>query len=468
MKKRLISLSYAYRYAIVFWLLVLIRMFFNGVLPLMDKTEARYGEIARLMSETGNWITPQIDYTIPFWAKPPLSTWASALSISIFNSTEFFVRLPYLLALVLIALFISKYRSTPKQSYYLPGIILISLPEFYLHAGVVSTDTFLTLSIAATMLGFWEAMQDQAKQFWGYVFFAGLGLGLLAKGPIIGILTLPPIFLWLLFTKSFKRAFTKLPLISGTILSLVISLPWYILAELRTPGFLDYFIVGEHFERYFNSEWKGDKYGFPKQQPLGIAWLFLILFLLPWSIALINLIIRKGKTFLQHRWLIFLGLWMLWTPFFFTTSKSLIHPYILPSCLPVSLLIIHFWEELKNKKVYFKIAVGLPILIFMVQLSGIAKPLYEHTTDKYLIAATSQELPLYSLEQKTYSSQFYSQGTIKIISQEEFTQKLDATTAFRILLSKAQWSALDIETQSKLTQKDCNKKRCSYHFIPLN
>jgi len=104
----------------------------------------------------------------------------------------------------------------------------------------------------------------------------------------------------------------------------------------------------------------------------------------------------------------------------------------------------------------------------MVQLSGIAKPLYEHTTDKYLIAATSQELPLYSLEQKTYSSQFYSQGTIKIISQEEFTQKLDATTAFRILLSKAQWSALDIETQSKLTQKDCNKKRCSYHFIPLN
>ena len=52
---------YPVRYALLFWTLVGIRMYFNGVLPLMDKTEARYGEIARLMRETGNWITPQID-----------------------------------------------------------------------------------------------------------------------------------------------------------------------------------------------------------------------------------------------------------------------------------------------------------------------------------------------------------------------------------------------------------------------
>ena len=70
------SFCYTHRYALVFWALVILRMLFNAVLPLMDKTEARYGEIARIMSETGNWITPQIDYGIPFWAKPPLSTWA--------------------------------------------------------------------------------------------------------------------------------------------------------------------------------------------------------------------------------------------------------------------------------------------------------------------------------------------------------------------------------------------------------
>ena len=76
-------------------LLIFIRAFFNGALPLMDKTEARYGEIARLMAETGEWVVLQIDYGVPFWAKPPLSTWASALSISLFGAHEFFVRLPY-------------------------------------------------------------------------------------------------------------------------------------------------------------------------------------------------------------------------------------------------------------------------------------------------------------------------------------------------------------------------------------
>jgi 4-amino-4-deoxy-L-arabinose transferase-like glycosyltransferase len=83
------QLLFTHRHALSFWILVLIRGYFNAVLPLMDKTEARYGEIARLMSETGNWITPQIDYGLPFWAKPPLSTWASALSISILAVLNF-------------------------------------------------------------------------------------------------------------------------------------------------------------------------------------------------------------------------------------------------------------------------------------------------------------------------------------------------------------------------------------------
>tara|TARA_B100001778_G_scaffold294874_1_gene266776 strand:+ start:124 stop:411 length:288 start_codon:yes stop_codon:yes gene_type:complete len=58
-------------YAIIFWVMILIRGIFNYEIPLTDNTEARYAEIARIMSETQNWITLQIDYGIPFWAKPP-------------------------------------------------------------------------------------------------------------------------------------------------------------------------------------------------------------------------------------------------------------------------------------------------------------------------------------------------------------------------------------------------------------
>ena len=454
------------RYTLVFWILVAIRMYFNGVLPLMDKTEARYGEIARLMSETGNWVTPQIDYGLPFWAKPPLSTWASALSITAFGSAEIFVRLPYLIALVAVALFIGRYQKEVTQSVYIPGIILLTIPEFYLHAGVVSTDTFLCLSVALTMFGFWETLRENAKVYWGYVFFLGIGIGLLSKGPIIGILTLPPIFIWALITKYIKNAFLQLPWIGGVLLLLVISLPWYILTELRTPGFIDYFIIGEHFERYFNSEWKGDKYGFPKQQPLGMAWVFLVVFLLPWTIALIRLLVRKWKSIKQDPWILFLLLWMVWTPLFFTSSKSLIHPYILPSCIPAALIINHYWMALKNKMLYTGIAIGLPLLMFIIHLSGFATSLYSHTTDKFLISPLDQVKTIYSLDAKSYSSQFYTQGKIKVIKIEQLKSALRSEHPFYIVLSNKQFDQLEPNKRTKLSRIDSNKKRGVYGFKP--
>lgn len=453
-------------FAAAFWILVAIRMYFNGVLPLMDKTEARYGEIARLMSETGNWITPQIDYGLPFWAKPPLSTWTSALSISLFGSSEFFVRFPYLIVMVLLAIFIGKYRKEMIQSVYFPGIILLTIPEFYLHAGVVSTDTFLCFSIALTMFGFWEAMQKKANTYWKYLFFTGIGIGLLAKGPIIGILTLPPILLWALITNNIKKMWFQFPWIGGISLLLAISLPWYLLAELRTAGFIDYFIVGEHFERYFNSEWKGDKYGFPKQQPLGMAWIFLIVFLLPWTLAFIQLLVRKWNSIRQESWLLFLIFWALWTPLFFTSSKSLIHPYILPSCIPVALFISYYWSSIKNKKIYIGTAIGLPMALFFVHLSGMAKPLYSHTTDKYLIHSLDQTSTIFVLDQKSYSSQFYTQGKVKVIEIDQLKSAVNSQKTFYILLSNKQFEQLDDTIVSKLYQLDSNKKRGVYQFKP--
>jgi 4-amino-4-deoxy-L-arabinose transferase-like glycosyltransferase len=363
-----------------------------------------------------------------------------------------------------LALFIRRYAKGHVQSYYLPGIIALSIPEFYLHNGVVSTDTFLTFSITLSMFGFWEALREQSKPYWGYLFFAGMGIGLLAKGPIVGILTLPPIFLWTLITKNIQKALFKLPWIGGILLMLSLSLPWYISAEINSPGFLDYFIVGEHFERYFNSEWKGDKYGFPKQQPLGIVWAFLILFLLPWSIAFVRLLIKKGKDYIQNPWVLFLLFWALWTPLFFTSSKSLIHPYVLPSCIPVALIISHYWSALKNKRVYLGFALGLPVLLFAVQLSGKIKPLYASTTDKYLIEQANPAATIFSLDQKSYSSQFYTAGKIKRINTAYLRQVSETDKAFYLILRNKQWDQLKSPYKNQLKLIDSNSKKGLYQF----
>nr|BFF40834.1 hypothetical protein BACY1_26390 [Tenacibaculum mesophilum] len=339
-----------FRYAVIG--LLILRGYLNSVLPLMDKTEARYAEIARIMAETGNWITPQIDYGIPFWAKPPLSTWLSALSFNIFGVNEFTARFPYLLLTIAMIFLVGKYAKRVQHPFFLPGFILLTTPEFLLHAGVVSTDTALAFCITLTMLSFWEAMQNKAQWYWKYLLFIGLGFGLLAKGPIVLILTIPPIFIWILIYKKTRIFLQRVHLTTGVLLILAIALPWYILAEINSPGFINYFIIGEHFKRFFDSSWSGDKYGFPKSQPIGVIWVFLLFFALKWIQITLYKLWKNRKILFQNKWICFLTLWLFWTPLFFTFSKSLIHPYILPTMVPIALLITHWFHTFK-KKSYF-------------------------------------------------------------------------------------------------------------------
>ena len=169
-----------FKYTNKFWavflliLLIAIRGVINYLLPLMDKTEARYAEIARIMVETNNWILLQIDYNIPFWAKPPLSTWLTALSINVFGLNEFCIRIPYLIMSTIIIFFISKYDKIENKVFFLTPLILLLMPEFYLHAGVVSTDTMLNFAIILVMLCFWEAMDKKTGSKWWYGFFVGI------------------------------------------------------------------------------------------------------------------------------------------------------------------------------------------------------------------------------------------------------------------------------------------------------
>lgn len=79
--------------SVIIYLTIFIRVLTLGLYAVADRTEARYAEIGRKMAETGDWITPQIDYGVPFWGKPPLSTWLTAASFKVFSVNEFAARL---------------------------------------------------------------------------------------------------------------------------------------------------------------------------------------------------------------------------------------------------------------------------------------------------------------------------------------------------------------------------------------
>ncbi len=62
----------------------------------MDTTEARYGEMARLMRKQKLVNTVSLITPVFLWGKPPLFTWMSAIGIELFRLSEFAVRAPYI------------------------------------------------------------------------------------------------------------------------------------------------------------------------------------------------------------------------------------------------------------------------------------------------------------------------------------------------------------------------------------
>jgi 4-amino-4-deoxy-L-arabinose transferase-like glycosyltransferase len=406
-------------------LIALFRLLLTAAIPLLDKTEARYAEIARIMQETNQWVVPQIDYGIPFWAKPPLSTWLSAASYVVFGVNEFAARFPSFFLSILLLIIAGKMAKKSGVSFYLPGFILLTMPEFLIHTGVVSTDTALEFCVAIMMISFWKTMKSDTKTYWSYLFFVALGLGLLAKGPLIMVLTFPPLFLWCcLDPQRFRQLFSKFSIIIGIIITAIIGIPWYYFAELQSPGFLDYFIVGEHYKRFVEPGWKGDLYGSGHSQPKGMIWIFLFVFGLPWVQVVFYKLWKTRKTILKNDWVSFLVLWLFWTPLFFTLSKNILHTYTLPITMPIMFLMVYWWEDFTRKKVLIRIALIFPVIAF-IGYTVLATGVFDKkmNTDKYILEQIlekpeNKDIPLYYWKEKNYSGQFYSNGKAQLITNE--------------------------------------------------
>ena len=80
---------------------------------------------------------------------------------------------------------------------------------------------------------------------------------------------------------------------------LLIALPWYIAFEVKSDGFLEDFIIGEHFKRFFISGWEGSMYGAAHSQPIGTIWWFFFISFLPWSIVFLGFVAKKIYEFFQ-------------------------------------------------------------------------------------------------------------------------------------------------------------------------
>lgn len=452
--------------------LLMLRALLMFAVPLLDKTEARYAEIARLMVESKDWVTLQIDYGVPFWGKPPLSTWLSASSMNWFGINELAVRLPTFVLLLILLFFLCSRLKTKGQNFFLPALILLTTPEFFLHTGVVSTDTCLTFCITMALFSFWEAMQTHASWYWKYLIFLFLGFGLLAKGPIALVLSIPVILIWSYMQgHNIINVMRKINVIKGIGILIVIATPWYALAEIQSPGFLNYFVLGEHFYRFFDPGWQGDLYGIPKTYPPGMIWVFLIIFGFPWIFLVLGHFWKNYKLLIRDPWTSFLIVWMLWPLLFFTLSRNILHTYLLPSVVPMALLVVHIWMQKRPTKIYrvyggvFFIVVVMTSLIFLVDKDF--KSFFR--TDKYLIRKIIEESPdkpqLLCWEFKSYSSRFYWKAPVVMVQDStELLLQLDPSKETYILVPQ-KFSKVFHDSQKKPPKRIASHKKTLLYLI---
>lgn len=396
---------------------LLIRLATLGLYPLLDPSEARYAEMARRMLTDGGWITPWFATGVPFWGKPPLAFWTQAASMQILGVNEFAVRLPaWLLQLATCGLMIRMAREEGDERAGVVAAILFSSSLLGVVAsGAVLTDPALNFSAFLAGYGFWRGMShaDRRAAIWGFV---GLGLGLLAKGPLILLLVGLPALSWTVLTRRWAP-FVRLPWASGVGVVLAIAVPWYAVAELRTPGFLDYFLVGEHWNRFLVSNWAGDRYGAAHAQPWGTVWLYLVGSFLPWSLLLPLLFTRRHRLAEGREYTLFLALVALTTPVFFTAAGNVLWTYVLPALPALSLLLAHaLRDEATLPRWHWTTALALPLLLLLVVVDG--RLLERSENQRGVVAlwndhARHQAGPLYYATTRSYASEFYSAGAVR-------------------------------------------------------
>jgi 4-amino-4-deoxy-L-arabinose transferase-like glycosyltransferase len=410
-------------------LLMIARLASMAILPLMDTTEARYAEIGRKMVELGDWVTPWNDYGSPFWGKPPLSFWLTAMSFKLFGVNEFVARLPHFFCGLLIGLLVWWLARLRARRVATVAIAVLSGSVlFFVSAGAVMTDAALTLGTALAMVGFWMALSDSSeatRRRHGWLLFVGIALGLLAKGPIAVILITTPLFLWTLFSHRWNEVSRLLPWVGGLILVVVIAAPWYVLAELRTPGFLQYFIVGEHWYRFVTPDWTGDLYGSAHRFVPGTIWVFGFVAMLPWSL-LVPVAARRWRNDLvgttvsagDRTWRRYLLLWALTPLLFFTAARNILWTYLLPA-MPAIALLVAEWivHRIPPGRVDTWVGTGLVLSLLAVTSSTVYYGLSGRTdgwTTKPLVKAFEQKRllgqPLIFVGTRPPSAAFYSRG----------------------------------------------------------
>jgi len=312
--------------------------------PLALPDEGRYAGVAWEMVASGQWAVPTLD-GLPFFHKPPLFYWIAAGAMWLAGPVEWAARMPSLLGATLGAwslyLFSARWSGRPQARR--AALVLATQPFFCLGAQFANLDMLVAGCISATVLlgahALGLAAQGRPHRAVLVAAYGAAALGVLAKGLIGAVLPAAVFVAWLLVARQ-PRALGRLVSLPGLLLFGLVALPWFVAMQHRHGGFYAYFIVHHHLQRFAQG-------GFNNPQP---PWFYLpvvLLFALPWTLALPAALRQRGAappggppSIAALR-----GCWLAVVLLFFSLPQSKLVGYVLPALPPLAWLLARALER---------------------------------------------------------------------------------------------------------------------------
>ncbi|MEZ6107973.1 MAG: glycosyltransferase family 39 protein [Pirellulaceae bacterium] len=209
----------AWQWAIALLVMLGALPFFLGNLdfPLVEPDETRNVQIALEMHETGDYLLPT-RHGSPYLDKPAMLFWSMAKSFEWFGRSEQAARLPIGFAgwLTVVGLIVVGSRRFGLFAATLGGLALMCCVGFAVVSRFVITDVLLTCTMTWAALSLHRGMGTKAwRGVWWTIAGAALGVGILTKGPVAPVLTLPPFLLWCWLERHANRRTSVLALGRG-------------------------------------------------------------------------------------------------------------------------------------------------------------------------------------------------------------------------------------------------------------
>ena len=349
----------------------------NGTL--WDNSETAYGEVAREILLTHDWVVMHLNGA-PWFVQPPLYFWIAAICAKLFGIGSFALRLPSALATVAMG-GMTAYavtRQVGSRAGIYASVILSTCLTQAIVGRLAIMDGLLDLSIAFTIFWWFRAVQTGRDTYFIYGWIAA-ALGFLAKGPVapvIALIVIIPYYFW-----ESRATHAHVPSwkgwLGGIVLFAAIVAPWFGALVSRTGLHSVIELIGHYtFGRYTGTI----------ENQSGPIWYYvpvLVLGFFPWiaffpsAVAYsLNALQAQAVNDVQRNAQQMIRLAIVWTalPFlFFSFAETKLPNYIALEMPALSVLVALYFDDVVDRvqsrsALYSTAAVPATILLLAIAI----------------------------------------------------------------------------------------------------